>query len=321
MKEIDKIRPAEAQDLSIVIVSWNVRDLLANCLNTIDRGRGDLDLEVIVVDAGSVDGSPDMVQEQFAWIKLVAESENVGFPRGNNIGINRAHGRHVMLLNPDTEVSGDALSQLVAYLDKHPNVGVVSGMLRNPDGSIQSSRRRFPTFKTAVFESTWFEPYAPKSLLRDYYAEDLPLDEPVDVDWLTGASLMVRREVFDQVGLMDEAYFMYSEELDWCRRIKDAGWRIVFLPTAEIIHHVGKSSEQAIIRRHIDFNRAKLRYFRKYHGRTQASLLRLWLLLNYSIQLALEAGKGLIGHKRELRRQRVRAYWSVLRSGLRPAGY
>lgn len=321
MKEIDKIRPAEAQDLSIVIVSWNVRDLLANCLNTIDRGRGDLDLEVIVVDAGSVDDSPDMVQEQFAWIKLVAESENVGFPRGNNIGINRAHGRHVMLLNPDTEVSGDALSQLVAYLDKHPNVGVVSGMLRNPDGSIQSSRRRFPTFKTAVFESTWFEPYAPKSLLRDYYAEDLPLDEPVDVDWLTGASLMVRREVIDQVGLMDEAYFMYSEELDWCRRIKDAGWRIVFLPTAEIIHHVGKSSEQAIIRRHIDFNRAKLRYFRKYHGRTQASLLRLWLLLNYSIQLALEAGKGLIGHKRELRRQRVRAYWSVLRSGLRPAGY
>lgn len=321
MKEIDKIRPAEAQDLSIVIVSWNVRDLLANCLNTIDRGRGELDLEVIVVDAGSVDGSPDMVQEQFAWIQLVAESENVGFPRGNNIGINRAYGRHVMLLNPDTEVIGDALSQLVAYLDQHPNVGVVSGMLRNPDGSIQSSRRRFPTFKTAVFESTWFEPYAPKSLLRDYYAEDLPLDEPVDVDWLTGASLMVRREVIDQVGLMDEAYFMYSEELDWCRRIKDAGWRIVFLPTAEIIHHVGKSSEQAIIRRHIDFNRAKLRYFRKYHGRTQASLLRLWLLLNYSIQLALEAGKGLIGHKRELRQQRVRAYWSVLRSGLRPAGY
>ncbi|MGD2050548.1 MAG: glycosyltransferase, partial [Chloroflexota bacterium] len=97
MKQLEDIPPAEAQDLSIIIVSWNVRDLLANCLDTIDRGRGELDLEVIVVDAGSDDGSPDMVREQFAWVQLVAESENVGFPRGNNIGINRAHGRHVML--------------------------------------------------------------------------------------------------------------------------------------------------------------------------------------------------------------------------------
>jgi N-acetylglucosaminyl-diphospho-decaprenol L-rhamnosyltransferase len=321
MMKNEDLRQGDAQDLSIIIVSWNVKELLANCLNTIDQGRGELDLEVIVVDAGSVDGSPDMVRDQFAWVQLVAESENVGFPKGNNIGIERAHGRHILLLNPDTEVVGDALSQLVAYLDLNLDVGVVSGMLKNPDGSIQSSRRRFPNFKTAVFESTWFEPLAPRSVLQDYYAEDLPLDKPVDVDWLTGASLMVRHEVIDQVGLMDEGYFMYSEELDWCRRIKDAGWRIVFIPTAVIIHYIGKSSEQAIVRRHIDFNRAKLRYFRKYHGRTQAGLLRLWLLFNYSIQLALEGGKGLVGHKRDLRQQRVRAYWAVLRSGLRPAGY
>lgn len=321
MKQNNNIHPISVLDLSIIIVSWNVRNLLANCLETIDNGRGELDLEVIVVDAGSVDGSPDMLRDQFAWVKLVARSDNVGFPKGNNIGIERARGRHIMLLNPDTEVIGDALSQMVAYLDEHLDVGVVSCLLKNPDGSIQPSRRRFPNFGTAVFESTWFEPYAPRVLLQGYYAEDLPLDEPVDVDWLTGASLMVRHEVIDRVGPMDEAYFMYSEELDWCRRIKDASWRIVFLPTAEIIHYVGKSSEQAIVRRHIDFNRAKLRYFRKYHGRTQADLLRFWLLLNFAIQLALEAGKGAVGHKRELRQQRIRAYWDVLRSGLRPAGF
>lgn len=321
MNQIDKIQPNYVLDLSIIIVSWNVRDLLANCLETIANGREELDLEVIVVDSGSDDGSPDMLREQFPWVQLVARSDNVGFPKGNNIGIERACGKYIMLLNPDTEVIGDALSQMVAYLDQHLDVGVVSCMLKNPDGSIQSSRRRFPNFRTAVFESTWFEPYAPRVFLQGYYAEDLPLDEPVDVDWLTGASLMVRHKVIEQVGPMDEAYFMYSEELDWCRRIKDAGWRIVFLPTAEIIHFVGKSSEQAIVQRHINFNQAKLRYFRKYHGRTQADLLRFWLLLNFAIQLALEAGKGALGHKRELRQQRISAYWDVLRSGLRPAGF
>jgi hypothetical protein len=136
-----------------------------------------------------------------------------------------------------------------------------------------------------------------------------------------GAALMVRRKVIDQVGLMDEAYFMYSEELDWCRRIKDAGWRVVYFPRAEIVHYEGKSSEQAVTARHINFQRAKLRYFRKYHGRPACALLRAFLLLSYAGQLLLEGAKGLLGHKRALRRQRVSSYLQVLKSGLRPAGY
>jgi hypothetical protein len=136
-----------------------------------------------------------------------------------------------------------------------------------------------------------------------------------------GACLMTRREVIEQVGGMDEGYFMYSEELDWCHRIKQAGWGIVYLPTAQVIHHTGKSSEQAVTTRHINFQQAKLRYFRKYHGRLAAFILRLFLLFMYGWQLGLEAIKGLAGHKRPLRWQRVHAYWQVLRSGLRPAGY
>ena len=315
------LRGKQAVDLSIVIVSWNVRRLLGTCLASIDACRGGLEIEVIVVDAGSVDGSPLMVREQYPWVHLIARPDNVGFPKGNNIGFEKARGRYVLLLNPDTEIIGDALIEMVAYLDIHDDVGAVGGLLRSTDGTVQSSRRRFPTLATAVFESTWFEPFAPHSILRHYYAEDLPVDEPVDVDWLMGACLMVRQEVIEQVGRMDEAYFMYSEELDWCRRIKDSGWRVVYLPTAEIIHHVGKSSEQAIVERHINFQRAKLRYFRKYDGRLTAAFLRAVLLFNYGWQLALEAAKAIIGHKRELRWQRVRAYWQVLRSGLRPAGY
>ena len=308
-------------DLSIVIVSWNVREFLRSCLSSIFDHQGDLLIEVIVVDNASSDGSAQMIRDDYSWVNLVACDENVGFPKGNNIGLRHATGRYQMLLNPDTKIIGDALSKMVDYLAENEGVGIVGGQLLNSDGTIQSSRRRFPSVATAVFESTWFQPYAPNKMMSQYYAEDLPLDSPVEVDWLVGACLMTRREVIDQVGMMDEAYFMYSEELDWCRRIKESGWRIVYLPEAQIIHHVGKSSEQAGTERHVNFQRAKLRYFRKYHGRFATALLRGILLFNYLWQLILEVGKGLIGNRRSLRWQRARAYWRVLRTGLKPAGY
>ena len=307
--------------LSVIIVSWNVRDLLRDCLRSLRPGRDSTNLEIILVDSGSADGSAAMVSAEFPWVHLVARPDNVGFPKGNNIGLALAGGQYLLLLNPDTVVLGDALPTLVNYLAQHPDVGCVGPQLRNPDGTIQSSRRRFPTLATAFFESTWLQPVAPGRLLAHYYMQDQPDDATSEVDWLTGACLLVRREVLEQVGGLDEDYFMYSEELDWCRRIKTAGWRIVYLPAAQIMHHVGKSSEQAVTARHINFQRAKLRYFRKYHGRAACLALRLFLLLSYLGQMGLESAKGLLGHKRALRRQRVTAYWQVLRSGLRPAGY
>ncbi|MEZ4643915.1 MAG: glycosyltransferase family 2 protein [Chloroflexota bacterium] len=308
-------------DLSIIIVNWNVCDLLRACLHAVERGRGALDVEVIVVDSASGDGSVAMLQREFPWVRLIACAENVGFPKGNNLGLAAANGRFLYLLNPDTEIVGDALAVMVQYMVQHPDVGVLGAQLLYPDGRIQSSRRRFPTLATGIFESTWLQPLAPARLLRQYYAQDLRDDEVADVDWVMGASMMTRREVLEQVGGMDEAYFMYSEELDWCRRIRDAGWRVVYLPTAQVVHYEGKSSEQAVTARHINFNRAKLRYFRKYHGRFPTLILRLILLSNYGWQLVVEFMKGVLGHKRPLRWQRVRAYWAVLRSGLRPAGY
>ncbi len=307
-------------DLSIIIVNWNVRDLLRDCLRSIDAGRGDLALEVIVVDSASSDGSADMVAAEFPWVRLIRRDDNVGFPRGNNIGLTEASGRALLLLNPDTVVLDDALSVMLSRLDAQPDIGVLGPQLLNPDGSVQSSRRRFPTLATGFCESTWLDALAP-GVLRRYYALDLPDDRPADVDWLTGACLMVPRPVYELVDGMDEAYYMYSEELDWCRRIKEAGLRVVYYPEAQVIHHVGKSSEQAVTARHINFNRAKLRYFRRYHGRFPAAVLRFFLLAVYAWQLKLEGLKWLAGSQRELRRQRIRAYYDVLRSGLRPAGY
>lgn len=308
-------------DLSIIIVSWNVSELLHNCLASIYAQAGDLAVEVIVVDSASSDDSVAMVAHDFPQVILLAQDENVGFPRGNNIGLAHAAGRYVMLLNPDTVVIGDALQKMAAFLDQNPTAGMVGPQLRFGDGSIQSSRRRFPTVWTGFFESTWLEPYAPKSLLTRYYVEDRPDDEVSEVDWVMGAAIMTRKEIVGEVGGMDPDYFMYSEELDWCRRIKAAGWRVFYLPTAQIIHYQGKSSEQASTARHINFNRAKLRYFYLYHGQTTALFLRLTLLINYAVQILLEGAKGILGHRRSLRWQRVAAYWEVLRSGLKPAGF
>ncbi len=307
-------------DLSIIIVSWNVRELLANCLRSV-LAQTELALQVIVVDSASSDGSPEMVAEQFPQVELLACQENVGFPRGNNLGLERANGRFILLLNPDTIVHDGALAQMGSYLAQNPKVGVVGPQLLNDDGSVQSSRRRFPTLWTALFESTWLQPFAPKAVLDQYYARDVADGETAVVQWLMGACLMTRQAVVAQVGGLDEAYFMYSEELDYCRRIHQAGWQVVYYPEAQVTHLSGKSSEQAVTQRHINFNRAKLRYFRKYHGRFAAGVLRLFLLISYGWQLTLEAIKGAVGHKRPLRWQRVKAYWMVLRSGLRPAGY
>ena len=307
-------------DISIIIVSWNVRELLANCLRSV-FAQTELALQVIVVDSASSDGSPELVAEQFPQVELLACQENVGFPRGNNLGLERANGRFILLLNPDTIVHGDALARMVSYLQQYPAVGVLGPQLLNDDGSVQSSRRRFPTLGTAVFESTWLQPFAPQAVLDHYYARDVGDGETAVVEWVMGACLMTRQEVVAQVGGLDEAYFMYSEELDYCRRIHEAGWQVVYYPEAQVTHLSGKSSEQAVTQRHINFNRAKLRYFRKYHGRLAATVLRVFLLVSYGWQLTLEAIKGAVGHKRPLRWQRVKAYWMVLRSGLRPAGY
>lgn len=305
-------------DLSIIIVSWNVAELLAACLDSILSGSDSLHKEIIVVDSASSDHTVTMLSQRFAdRITLIEQAENIGFVRGNNIGLAQAQGRHILLLNPDTEILGDALETMVTYLDDNPAVGVVGPHTLNSDGTTQSTRRRFPTLLTAFFESTWLQAFAPASILEHYTVSDQPDSAILDVDWVQGSALMLRRAVYEQIGGLDESFVMYSEELDWCRRAKDAGWRVVYLGTAQIIHHGGKSSDQVVARRHIHFQESKLRYFRKYHGWLAAAVLRIFLLLMYLWQLILEATKGLLGHKRDLRRERVRQYWQVLRSGLK----
>jgi GT2 family glycosyltransferase len=304
-------------DVSIIIVSWNVAQLLQDCLQSVYDTAKQLALEVIVVDSASSDNTVQMIQSHFPQVKLMAQTENVGFTRGNNIGLASATGRYVFLLNPDTVVLDDAIAQMVAYLDEHPKIGIIGPHTLNTDMTHQSTRRRFPTAVIAFYENFWVEHKAPRKALDNHYARDVMDDGVGEVDWMQGSALMARREIYDQIGGLDEQYIMYWEEVDWCKRAKLAGWGVIYLGTAKIIHHGGKSTEQAGTRKFIYFQQSKLHYYKKFHGLGFALILRFLMLLNYIWQIMVEGIKALLGSKRTMRRQRISLYWQVLRSGLK----
>jgi len=306
-------------DISILIVSWNVRELLLGCLAALPEAVGDdFSYEVIVVDNASKDGTVTAVRETFPDVRIIANADNRGFTGGNNQALAAARGRYLFLLNPDTKPLPGSIARLARYLENHPETGMVGPRLWYGDGSPQPSRRRFPTLATLFTESTIIQHYFPGlGLFARYTLADVPDDQEQEVDWLVGAALMARREVYEQIGGLDETFFMYSEELDWCKRAKDAGWRIAYEPAAEIIHYEGKSSEQAVARRDIAFFSSRVAYTRKHFGRAWAEALRWWLLATFVFQWLREGAKWLVGHKRALRAQRMTAYQQVLKSRLK----
>lgn len=302
-------------DTSIIIVSYNVRALLDRCLRSL-AGEGQTD--VIVVDNASSDGTPAYLRQNFPDVRLIANQTNAGFGVANNQGLALARGEWVLFLNPDAELRPGALAALRRILETQPGVGVVGPRLRYADGQIQSSRRRFPTPLMALAESTVLGRWWPTNpAARRYHCLDVSDGQAQDVDWLNGACLLTRRSVLEQIGGFDPRFFMYSEELDWCRRVRDGGWRIVYSPSAEVIHREGKSSEQNLARRARNFHESKARYFEKYYGRGVGRALRIYLLANTLYDLGAEALKFTLGHKVAIRRQRVRAHWAVACDQLR----
>ena len=237
-----------APDISILIVSWNVRELLLQCLAALPAAVGDgLRYEVIVVDNASGDGTVAAVQAAFPGVTVIANADNRGFTGGNNQALAAARGDYLFLLNPDTVPDPGSIAELWRYLAANPGIGIVGPRLRYPDGATQSSRRRFPTLPVLFTESTIVQEYLPGLRLFDrFYMADQADDTPQIVDWIVGAAMFVRRQVYDEIGGLDEGFFMYSEELDWCKRAVAAGWQVGYDPAAEIIHHEGKSSEQVV---------------------------------------------------------------------------
>jgi GT2 family glycosyltransferase len=271
-------------DLSVCIVNWNTRDDLARCLASLQQDQGPVDYEVWVVDNGSWDGSGRMVRTCFPQVHLLQNPTNVGFSAANNQALRACRGRYALLLNPDTVVHAGALGRLVGFLDRHPEAGVVGIKLLNPDGSVQYSCRTFPTVGAVVFRGTLFGRLFPRNrATREYLMQDWPHDQVRVVDWVSGAGMAVRRSVWEQVGLLDERFFMYCEDMDFCRRVQEAGWRVYFFPGAVVTHVIGRSSDQNLTAMILQFHRSMYLYFDKHYGARYGWVGRLaaavWLLL------------------------------------------
>lgn len=274
-------------DVTVSIVNWNTRDELRECLASVLAQEG-VDFEVIVVDNASSDGSADMVRSEFGHrVILVHNTSNIGFGAGHNQAIRIARGRYVFLLNPDSRLTEkNVLASMTVYMDASREVGVLGPRIVNPDGSLQFSARRFPTLAAAAFRHTiWGRLFPNNRFVRRYMMTDWAHDREAEVDWVSGAAMMLRAAMLEQVGPMDEGYFMYCEDVDLCKRARMKRWKVAYWPGATVSHRIGAASDQnpiAMIRQH---HRSMLRYFLKFNRFSPRILLLPLVIIGLQLRM------------------------------------
>jgi len=271
-------------NLSIVIVNWNTRDLLAQCLASIVANPPDGEYEIIVVDNASTDGSGAMVRNVFPDVLVIQNKENVGFSRANNQAIHAARGDYALLLNSDTFVRPETFEPLLAVMTTQPQAGAVGPTLLNPDGTFQASHASFPTLPRELAELFGLAKYLWGAYYPSYGPESSRQTRVVD--WVGGACLLVRRACWEQVGLLDESIVMYGEEVDWCYRMQQRGWQVIHCPEASVIHYGGQSSIGAPTRKYLQLQQGRVTFFRKHRGRLATQIL----ILSIRLSSLLKAG-------------------------------
>lgn len=277
-------------DLSIIILSYNTQKILINCLKSIYAAKVSLEFEVIVVDNASRDDSVSVVSRSFPKVILVKNKENIGFGKGNNQGFNKSRGKYVLFLNSDTVVKGQALEILVSYLESHPNIQAVGPRLLNSDQTVQPSVGFFPSL-WVIFNMLFLEHFGGGNMVRTSFSHEK------EADWLMGAALLVRRKAFEKINGFDERIFMYYDEVEFCYRLKKEGYKVVYLPRAEIVHLWQKSSatgrEGPILA-----NYSGLIYFYQKH-KSALDLIILKVLLKTKAVMAY--GYGLLTNNQHLK--------------------
>lgn len=273
-------------DVSIIIVNWNTKQITCDCIDSIYDQTNNLDFEVIVVDNGSTDGSTEAVEKEFPNVTLIKNNENLGFAKANNIGIQASTGRYLCLINSDVIVLDNCIGGLVKFMDSDPSIGMAGPRSLNPDHTLQYSCFHFPTVWNNFSQALGLNKLFPKSA---FFSEQIMKYWPHDcerrVDALNGCFWVVRRKAIDEVGLLDEDFFFYGEDIDWCKRFHQADWDVVFYPGAEAIHFGGASSSNAPIRFYLEMQKADLRYWRKHHRRLGQSVYWMIILLRQLVRL------------------------------------
>ena len=272
-------------DVSVVVVTYNALPWIERCLESVRA------YETIVVDHGSTDGTLELVRRRFPQARLIEEG-NTGLGAGSNTGMRVASGRYFLLLNSDAWAIGDAVEQLAAFAEAHPEAAVVGPKLLNPDGTLQRSVRGFPTIWRLATEYFFLRKLAPGTrALNAFYAARFPHDEVREAEFLMGACLLVRREAADTVGLFDEDFFMFSEETDWCYRFRQAGWNVLFFPGAEFVHVGGATTSQNWGPMYREQLRGHLRFLAKHRGPREAERARRLILASMRLRAVLFHGE------------------------------
>lgn len=291
-------------DVSIIIVNWNTRDILLECLESLEQHGTGCSMEVIVVDNGSEDGSQIAVRQRFPDAILIENGTNFGFAKANNIGMKQATGRYLCLINSDVKVREGCIDRLVRYMDSNPGIGMVGPKILNPDLSVQDSCRRFPSLWTNFVVAFGLDKLFPKS--KVFYGEHMFFfshDKLLAVDYIAGCFMLIRQETINQVGMLDERFFIYQEEVDWCKRLWDSGWKVTFLPEAEAVHHHGASSSRDPLRFALARQRSVQLYWGKYNNFLERGVLNCILSMRFALRLLI--GYPLIflwpGRRKELR--------------------
>lgn len=277
-------------ELSVTICSWNTREDLHQCLSSLEAVRGEAEFEVIVIDNNSEDRSAEMVTEHFPWVRLFPQGHNLGFTGGHNFALKKRSAYHAFLLNSDTVVHPGAFRTLLDFAAANPKAGMIGPKLLNPDGSLQYSCRTWPSPAAALFRNTLLGKIWPNNpFTRDYLMTNWPHDLSRSVDWVSGAAFLVRGEVIDEIGLMDEDYFMFCEDVDWCWRARKAGFDILYFPQSVITHAIGRSTDKAPNRMIGRFHRSMLRFYQKNMVKELNPLLRPFALAFAASALAARA--------------------------------
>jgi GT2 family glycosyltransferase len=254
-------------DLSIIIVNYNTKKLLGETIQSVIDTVASIKYEIIVVDNASIDGSIEMVKKQYPQVNLIENKDNLGFPKANNIGIKKASGRYILLLNSDTKVLKQCFDKCLDYMDMNLKVGALGCKLLLASGELDHAcKRGFPTPEASLYYILKLHKLFPSNKrFGQYTLNYLPIDEINEVDALTGAFIMVRKEVINKVGLLDETYFMYGEDLDWCYRIKEAGYKVIYYPEAVTIHYKGGSSKRKRYKTIYEFHRAMYIFYNNHY--------------------------------------------------------
>ena len=298
--------------LSIVIVNWNTRELILRCLTSIYTHAPDFEFEVWVVDNHSSDDSAANIQTRFPQVHLIENNENLGFATANNQAIREASGVYIMLLNPDTEVLSNAIEELVQFMESSPQAGAAGPLISNPDGTLQSSCFPFPTLSNEFWRLFHLDGLWP---LAHYPIAAWDRQQSREVEVLLGACILLRRDALEQVDLLDESFYMYSEEIDLCYRLMKTGWTIHWIPQASIIHLGGQSTLQAQAQMFMHLYESKLHFFRKHYGHRPTETYKIVLVLASLARIGIGRVLGYFpGRFSEKYRTITERYQSLLRA-------